>query len=101
MSDRILSQRVVQKTRKEHRCQACGSMVAARATMQVTTAAGDDSIYRCYWCPACVLFLSKLDPSDLDDGFNYDIQEHDGYEEFIEAFVLDYPTYVKFMKVAI
>lgn len=73
------------KTRKIHPCRACGAQLAAGSTVERTVNADDGRIYSSYWCGSCVKFMCQMDPWDLEDGFNFDIWEYDGYTEFLEA----------------
>ena len=80
MTTQISQKRV--KTRKLHQCQACGVMCAVGSFLERTVHSEDSRLYSCYWCATCVGFMAKLDYQDVEDGFNFDIWECDGYEEY-------------------
>ena len=82
-----LSQKKV-KTRKVHQCQACGDRQEVGASLERTVHTEDGQIYSCYWCYTCVGFMAKMDAQDLEDGFNFDIWECDGYKEYCDKLML-------------
>lgn len=80
----LISQKMV-RTRKKHQCQACAALFAIGSYVNTTTTVDDGRIGTYYWCDVCMAFMGTMDDDDLEQGFNYDIKENEGYAEFAAA----------------
>lgn len=83
MARTLTERRVV--TRKPHRCQACGVESPKGARMDYVVNIDNGTFMAFHFCLVCVEFMGTLPWNDIEEGFDGDIWEWDGYSEFRAA----------------